>query len=309
LPRAIGRLALSLIAALALTSSVVEVQAGPTAKRRPKAKPSSSAKARLHRTAGWLVVGHYRNYNKGFHDIGVLAELSKDGSVKAHPSTVACKVFRSKRHIVRLRLSRARERFRIQGKPSSNEANSCVGHHAKLAAGHFVASRGAKVRPLRARKLGATERKATAQLALAAIRKAAPQLPVQRYTHKVRHHGFAAGKRGLVAVRVALTPKASCKHALCTLHTLCGGTVRQTALVLIDSKAKKVLYVDVRRTTRKDDYRGKVSFVDALLPKGAHGPWLVLFNDACEGWDFDLIAPDASGRYKRVATGGQASTI
>lgn len=167
--------------------------------------------------------------------------------------------------------------------------------------------------PIRRRVMNAAERTrfhGRARADLARILKARNR--PRGFKIRLVSRALELGKERFVVVDAKLTPTTKCVGKACWLRKFCGpGSFANSGVLVYRSSGgadPALAFHRVVTPDSADTFRGEVSFV-GLLPVGPSGrPWLILFNNGCESWDFDLLAPDGNS-WKRRITGGAGTTV
>ncbi len=138
------------------------------------------------------------------------------------------------------------------------------------------------------------------------------ELRPQAYTHRLSRHSYRVGRRRYDVVSATFSPRRRCpKKGGCWWHDFCGpGThVHSAALIYEgDGANRRLRFHRLELPRRMDDVRGQVSFVGFLPAREGSAPWVVLYLDGCEAWEFELYLP-AGETWKRRLVGSTGSTV
>jgi hypothetical protein len=132
------------------------------------------------------------------------------------------------------------------------------------------------------------------------------------FTSRFVHHTLEHDGQRYHVVEVKLKPRQKCTGESCWLAEHCGPGTHGNAGVLIyqarPDAAPGLVFSRLRTPTRAEAFEGEPGFV-GLLPLQRKGPpWLILLNNACESWDFELLAPQG-GSWKTRIKGAVGSTV
>jgi hypothetical protein len=124
---------------------------------------------------------------------------------------------------------------------------------------------------------------------------------------------FTAGEWRYVVVEAALVPAPGCTSKRCEDALGCGPDVHMDSGVYVYPLGDQTMTPALARTqtfTDPDAWPGSVSLVDFLVLDPESPPWIVLYQDNCECWEFELLAPDMNGTsFTTVKVGAGSCTI
>lgn len=138
------------------------------------------------------------------------------------------------------------------------------------------------------------------------------ELRPDAYTHRLTLNRYRVGPRRYTVVNAVFSPRRRCpRKGGCWWHDFCGpGThVHSAVLVYEGSGAAPALrFHRLELPRRPDDVNGQVSFVGFLPVRKEGAPWLVLYVNSCEAWEFELYLP-AGKTWRRRLIGSTGSTV
>jgi len=137
------------------------------------------------------------------------------------------------------------------------------------------------------------------------------QVTAATHTRKLVHERRRVRGERYHVISAGLTPKKKCKpKTYCWWKGVCGpGSFAHSAVLIYrerEAAAPELVFHRLDLPRDADGFTGQVSFV-GFLPVSKSGlPWMVLYRDGCESWDFELYLPHGEGWKKRLE--GSAGT-
>jgi hypothetical protein len=132
------------------------------------------------------------------------------------------------------------------------------------------------------------------------------------FNQRFIHHGLEHSGLRYHVVEVKLKPRQKCTGERCWLVEHCGPGSHGNAGVLIyrarPGAAPGLVFSRLRTPTSAEAFEGEPGFVGLLPLRPVGPPWLILLNNACESWDFELLAPEG-GSWKTRIKGAAGSTV